>query len=289
MQLLQKRYSLQSPHSFQLVPDRHMGDLGMEAFSHEGYVYQCYVAEDPLSVKQRYEKQRDKLTVDLRKLEVKKVDVKAMLGSVLIRKYVFLVHQFDSRLLLEHAATKAAEVLTWDLEFIHPQFTITVETLDDYSVESGQLHALPVALVEFDELEPDAVDTWAIGNDSLSGTADAKLQKIISSDNERELALDALLKQYLIGSNALEKLKRTSPEAYQNVLQTKSLKEGLLVLEHPPASTGTNTDLITIVAELQAELQAANSLLTTRLARNLAWAAIADWLMRCPLDFRAAI
>ena len=288
MRLLQKRYSIQSPHSFQLVPDRHMGDLGMEAYSHDGYVYQCYVAEDPLSVQQRYEKQRDKLTRDLKKLHDKRVAIKNMLGSVVIRKYIFLIHKFDSRLLLEHAATKATEVVEWGLEFVDPNFAIIVETLENYAAEAGSLNALPPALVEVEDIQSESVSDWAGSNNSLSSTADVKLRKIILTDGLREATMGALLKQYLEGGNALEKLKATSPDAYQNVLKTKAQKEGLLVLEHPPAQSGSNTDLVKIADELQSELQASNVLLGPALAKDLAWATVADWLMRCPLDFGSA-
>ena len=47
--LLQKRYSAKNTHALQLVPARHQGDLGLEAFSHDGFGYQCYAAEEPLS------------------------------------------------------------------------------------------------------------------------------------------------------------------------------------------------------------------------------------------------
>ena len=56
----------------QPVPARHKGDLGIEAFTHDGHALQCYAVQEPVSTKERYEKQRDKLTTDLGKLRAER-------------------------------------------------------------------------------------------------------------------------------------------------------------------------------------------------------------------------
>ena len=75
----------------QPVPARHGGDLGIEAFTHNGHVFQCYVAQEPLTTKDRYESQRDKLTMDLAKLESKMAEFQRLLGHVRIGCHFFLV------------------------------------------------------------------------------------------------------------------------------------------------------------------------------------------------------
>ena len=79
LMLLHKRYA---DHSLQEVPDRHLGDLGIEAFSLDGCAFQCYAALEPLSTQNLYEAQRDKLTGDLNKLEKNKVELKKILGGL---------------------------------------------------------------------------------------------------------------------------------------------------------------------------------------------------------------
>jgi len=282
--LLQKRYSVVNPHALQLVPDAHSGDLGLEAFSHDGHAYQCYAAQEPLSTKDRFKKQRDKLTRDLNKLKNKSSDVQALLGQVVIEKYVFLVHRHDSKNLITHANTKAKEVASWGLPFISQDFYIVVETLDNYAVEQQSLHVVPVPLIEASPVEEESAAAWAEENASLMDTASAKLERIISSVPTRELVLSSLLTQYLEGDNSLEKLKATSPDAYQAVLRSRSHKESLLILEHPPTESNVHTDLSKIADELAANL-ATDANLDRSIAEKLAWAAVADWLMRCPLDF----
>ncbi len=287
MLLLQKRYAAANPHALQLVPDRHSGDLGLEAFSHDGSVYQCYAAQEPISIPECYAKQRDKLTADLAKLRAKSTDLAGLLGAVVIKRYVFMVHRHDARQLITHANVKAAEVVGWGLPFIAADFYIVIETLDNYAVEQKELHAVPAPIVEATPVDDEFASIWAESNMSLMDTAAAKLEKIIPSDNTRAAVLSSLLNQYLEGDNALEKLKATSPDSYQAVLRSRSSKEGMLVLEHPPTEQDSHANLKIIADELSVELRGTANL-DKATADKFAWAAVTDWLMRCPLDFGGA-
>lgn len=61
---LTARYGL---GSYQKVPDRHVGDFGIEGFSTDGNAYQSYAPEALTTAKDLYEKQRDKMTADINK------------------------------------------------------------------------------------------------------------------------------------------------------------------------------------------------------------------------------
>ena len=283
--LLQKRYAIRSPHSLQLVPAKDRGDLGLEAFSHEGYGYQCYAAEEPLATGQLYEKQRDKLTTDLGKLEAKSGDIHKMLGPVVIHRYVFMVHRHDSRQLITHAQTKAAELVELGLPFISRDFRIVIETASDYVAERAELHAIPKPLITVPDVEAAETAAWMSENPGLLTVAGKKLAKIIDSPGTRDAVLETLLDQYLEGENALEKLRTFAPEGHQAVLIAKAQREKLLILKYPSASLKTQGAMVDIASAVQTAFVAANPLLDAHLAETLAWASIADWLMRCPLDF----
>lgn len=287
MALLSRRYAKVNPHAFQTVPDKDQGDLGMEAFSHDGAVYQCYAAEEPLSVAQLYEKQRDKMSTDLSKLLNKKDEVQKLLSRSKIKKYVFIVPRFDSKRLVLHANTKANDVLSWKLPFIHSDFRIVIETLDNYQTESLEINQLPLPLVPLEPLGPEESRVWSDGNKSLLETATSKIAAVADSAATVELIVEALLKQYLEGENALQRLREVAPESYQNVLSARSNKESLLVLEHPPSTLASPVSLSAITDELAANFSRDNPNFNGALADKLAWAAVSDWLMRCPLDFGA--
>ena len=287
MSLLQKRYATQNAHALQLVPDQHQGDLGLEAFSHNGYAYQCYAAEEPLSTAQLYDKQRDKLTTDLGKLRDRSREVSSLLGPVIIHRYVFMVHRNASRHLIAHGHSKADDVRSWNLPFVHDSFSIVIETAADYAVEREAIHALPSPVIEAEDLTEDFTRTWQGSNPTLQGRALGKLSRVTGNSETQNAVLDALTQQYLIGENALERLKEITPETHRAILRARAHRERLLVLEHPASQNRSHETLSVIAGKLTETLSRDFPTLSTQMAEVFAWATVADWLMRCPLDFGA--
>ncbi|MFI4991363.1 MAG: hypothetical protein ACHQHO_10690, partial [Solirubrobacterales bacterium] len=110
---------------FQHVPAERRGDLGIDGFLDDGSVYQCYAPLEPLSVIDRYEKQRDKLTRELRKLAKNLGEVEEVLGRPL-ETYVMLVPRFDGPELMVHATAKANWLREQPSLSISPSFNIRV-------------------------------------------------------------------------------------------------------------------------------------------------------------------
>lgn len=288
MSLLQKRYATQNAHALQLVPDQHQGDLGLEAFSHDGFAYQCYAAEEPLSTAQLYEKQRTKLTTDLGKLRDRSSELSMLLGPVTLHRYVFMVHRNASRHLITHGHSKADDVRSWNLPFIHDSFSIVIETAADYAVEREAIHAIPSPIIEADDLTEDFQRAWQGSNQTLQTRALEKLSRVTTDGATQMAVLEALTKQYLIGENALERLKEVIPETHRGILKARAHREGLLVLEHPASQNRSPETLSAIAEKLKEMLGRDFPTLSTQMSEIIAWASVADWLMRCPLDFGAA-
>jgi len=131
----------------QEVPDRHGGDLGLEAYSSDGCAYQCYAALEPLATNDLYENQRDKLTRDLGTLLAKAPEVALLLGWIKIRRYMFMVPRHDSYRLVQHGKSKVADVRGWSLSFVADDFDIFIVTDEAFPKERASLLELPVALV----------------------------------------------------------------------------------------------------------------------------------------------
>lgn len=286
--LLQMRYAANSPHSLQLVPDRHQGDLGLEAFSLDGAAYQCYAAQEPLSVDDCFARQRDKLTTDLGKLKSNATTIAAMLGGVLLNRYVFLVHRHDSRFLITHATKKATEVVQWGLPYIDPAFRIVIETDDAYAFERRTIHAIPTPLVEVPDIEPPQQQAWVASNLGLQAKAVEKLEKVHKSATTVENVVESLTLQYLKGENALERLRAVVPDAHRSIIAATSQREQLLALEYPPGVNDNPGKMAEIARNFSQSLLSEFPILNSATADLLAWSAVADWLMRCPLDFEDA-
>lgn len=103
-QLLRLHYG---QRDYQPVPDRHHGDGGIEGFSiSDGCAYQAYGCDEPISVAERYEKQRDKMTEDIVKFISNKKILQSIFGDIKISRWILFVPSYDSKDIVSHAAKK---------------------------------------------------------------------------------------------------------------------------------------------------------------------------------------
>ena len=58
------------------------GDYGIEGFTRTGKVFQCYCPDESYSSAELYEKHRDKITTDLKKLKTYENQLKGFLGDI---------------------------------------------------------------------------------------------------------------------------------------------------------------------------------------------------------------
>jgi hypothetical protein len=281
VELLKIRYA---NHNLVEVPDRHNGDLGLEAFTHDGAAFQCYAAQEPLSTNALYAHQRDKLTKDLGKLKKNQVELRKMFDQVEIYRYVFLVPRHDSKELVIHAAAKAKEVRTWGLSFIRPDFAITVETDDHYALERDRMSSIPPQLVQTTPVAGQVLSDWGNENPDLMQDGRRKLGNIGMQGGELDTYLDQLSGMFLRGENGLADLRAKYPSAWSEVSRLKTDKESMLALTYPPGSMSSGMDVAKVAKDLAEEIVRDGGV-PHRLATEFAWSMVADWILRCPLDF----
>jgi hypothetical protein len=290
LQLLRLRY--REPGQFERVPSSDQGDLGIEAFSHDGCAYQCYAPDGPLPIRDRYEKQRDKLTEDVGKLIDNQTDLLAILGGVVIRTYVFMTPVHDSRRLNRHAKTKAKEVCAKGLPHCAPDFDIVIHTEEDYAVERQELMNLGLHKLHLDPLPvPEAaVHSYVASNPDLIATIDGKLSKLPGLGAAERIALRMrLLRRKLMADNKLVEIRGHHAAGWEGVQELRAHREGVLEMECL-LSTADPRKLLQDTADGYAEALLDHlAFLTGSDATDIAWGTTADWLAECPLDFRTAM
>ena len=106
--LLQDRHG---PLNIHKVPARHRGDHGLDYYSLEDHVsYQCYAVQEPCAVADRADKQKAKITTDLKKFCTNKTELSKLFGPVQMSRWVLVVPVHDSSQLNAHATAKTAIV-----------------------------------------------------------------------------------------------------------------------------------------------------------------------------------
>lgn len=116
------------------------GDYGLEGFTKStGCGYQCYCPDKVYPTRELYEKQRDKITTDLKKLETNQADLTKLLGTTKLRRWHLVTPTIAHNDLIKHAQAKESEVRGWNLSILAPDFQVLVHDADHYAAEIQEM------------------------------------------------------------------------------------------------------------------------------------------------------
>ncbi|HEX2059060.1 MAG TPA: hypothetical protein VHI71_11920 [Actinomycetota bacterium] len=277
------------PGTIQDVPAKDRGDLGIDALSADGDVFQCYAAEEPLSVSELYAKQRNKMTADLRKLEENGVELLGLLGEKRVRRWIFLVPRFESRELIAHATRKTAELRAKALPHFADDFEILIQTASAFPDAVLRLREAAIADVQVAVPIPetDDIDAFAQQKPFLVATLEEKLRKLPGVDDDMAVAKvrNEMLIFYLRKLSIESSLWNRHPLFKGDVEEAIALAEHRLPLRYGPASGGANSAPATVADDLTNQLLGLLPGYRRSVAEDIAWGTVGDWLMRCPLDW----
>ena len=283
--LLEMRHG---PGNFYRVPDAHKGDYGLDGYSVDGWAYQAYAPEEPISTAKRFTEQRDKVTSDLNKLRKYRQDIEAMLGEIKLKRWSLFTPKHDSAELNKHCAKKTAEVRGWGLNFISNDFRVIVETEDNFPVEREKLtHSGAIILgVDDPEITEKELADWYSQNDNFSQIIYTKFSKIdgINQESIPEIR-NALIKQHLIGQALLDAIYKSYPTIWYDIDQIKRRRAQTIAADSILDNTHRKRRVTNEVNRLAERLEAKVPTLTDEFARHLAYEAVAGWIMNCPMDF----
>jgi hypothetical protein len=271
------------------VPDNDRGDSGIEGFTiSEGHAYQAYGCEgEPLNTVARYEKQRDKMTDDVGKFIKNRTTLQKIFGMVNITRWVLFVPYYDSKEIIIHASKKTAEVVEAKLPYVSDDFRVSICHEEDFLVARDKLISAGTTALQLtiDAATPEQVTQWVASNDRLASTLEDKLRRLPTLRNEadRRAFHSKILKWYLEGQAILQGL-RMYPDVFEKVLKAKSHRENFLVMATVAGRTPQEI-LTSSIQGLRETLQQEVRELHSFSAESLAHEAVADWLLRCPLDF----
>ena len=285
MQLLRAHHG---PAQLQVVPDHDAGDWGIEAYSLDGCAYQCYAVEgEPLSTKVRFERQRDKLTGDLAKLQTNDEVLARLFSQHGLQRWILLVPLFDTKRLILHATKKQAEIRALGLSCTAPDFTVLIHIADDYAVARRVIVESGLALVpmEFETAAPAAQMEWQSTHTDLVQTMIDKLSHVpaMKDEQNRREMVEELVTHYISGANYLERLKQDYPSLWGQLEDRRLSFEKSLRVESRLATSPATQHFHNTLQDYRDQI----ATLLPRVAVDLSLGAAADWLMRCPLEFRS--
>jgi hypothetical protein len=217
--LLQDRHGPLNVHK---VPARHKGDHGLDYYSLEDQVaYQCYAVQEPCEVAARADKQKAKITTDLNKFCTKKAELSGMFGSVQMARWVLVVPLHDSSQLNAHSTAKTAEVKSFELAYVAPNFQVMVQDLESFDVLSraARTSARRAISILTSPTSLQEIEDWSSASETLVSTLKVKLAKRVGTDAHKlDESVDLAVRWFLDRENALEALRSTAPQIHEALM-----------------------------------------------------------------------
>lgn len=270
----------------QRVPDKVNGDAGLEFFTLDGCLYQCFAPEDPGNTPKTSSAMKQKATRDLPKLKEYEDTLAKLLCGLKCSRWILFCPVLDDKAVIAHVRAKGAEVAALGLSFLSADFEALVQSQDDFTAEATKLRELPIG-PDLLIAQPSEEEITAQEFTDLVVTLDGKLSRAypLVTESKRTKIRRTYVKNHIKGGNTLASLKSEHPMLWERAWQTISAEESRLEMlgaagEAAPAER-LQESLSRIEEGLRKDLpHVAHSTLTAISAGTLS-----DWLMRCPLDF----
>lgn len=269
------------------VPDQDKGDHGIEAFTTDGCVYQCYAPEGDVGPSILAQRHKTKITNDVAKLHKNKVKLAQIFGDTKISRWLLVVPDHCSSDVVAHGEKKAQEIRAAipPLSFISSDFkVITVNGYEFFALQISLLEQNGGFLVEASqtELQPGQVESFEDANEEWLENLDRKLLVLppLSDNSARATFRKRLLHYYLEGSNALTYYDQRFPLISERVRSLKEAESRSLEVE----SVMKNLTITSTRERFQETMNEAIPSLGKNTSTLLSYAAIVEWLMLCPLE-----
>ena len=276
------------PLEVQAVPARDKGDWGIDYYClSASAVYQCHAVQEPCVVADRATKQSSKITGDLDKFCRNKKPLSKLFGSTQISRWALVVPLHDSSSVNLHLSKKTAEVRAAKLPYAAPDFQAIVQC--PKSFDSDSVHALEarrlVRQIMANQANSIERAAWAAKEISLLENLQTKLAKRAPTSIPLEDGTDQAIGWFLNGQNLLEVLRTRAPPVHDQVLSAISRRLEMLELTGPTTSASPESALRSEITGLKEELRKVAPNFSEENVHTLTMGALAEWLLRCPLDF----
>ncbi|CAH2714187.1 hypothetical protein BACCIP111895_01341 [Neobacillus rhizosphaerae] len=289
---LKKRYESEG---YQEMIAHTQGDLGIEGFTRTGIVFQCYCPDEEYESKKLYELQRDKVTTDLGKLSKNKKELIRYIGSVKIKKWIFLTPIVRNKELISHCQEKAIEYKN-NLEMkelLDDEFDVLVQDEGFFVEEMLYVKAILEEKIDVNVATPslEEIINWKECEAESVQILFRKISKLFNGNSNAEANtnkyVDIIIRNLIKGQNVLDELRDNHPILLEKLVRVKSgiethIEQELLLTNLQPKEFNR---VIQTKYKSALESEAFGRMISFVLQEDVIKEAEADWLVRCPLDF----
>lgn len=277
------------PANYRDVPDKHVGDFGIECYTLTGHVFQCYLPEQTADLKKLVDAQRNKINSDIKKFtDTNVVELTKLFGKIRITRWILATSANESAVMAQFCAQKSIEVRDLGISYISDDFEILIHTEIEYPKEVSSLRRENYQMsFEFNDTSLESATVWISQNSEFLSKLDMKLPKIKSDPAKLIEIRTFIIQKYLDYQNLMDLLRLEWASIYSVVFNCIQHREnsliGRFILDDGKTLPGEviKDEMMKLHNNISEEVK---SFKGTDLEK-IKWGVIADWLIRCPLDF----
>lgn len=282
LQLVQRRHS---PQNVQIVPDRVRGDAGIEFFSIDGCVYQCYAPEEVGDTSKAASAMKAKGSRDLQKLVNNQQTIAGILQKVKIKRWILLCPFLDDKDVIAAVRKRGETIKGHSLDCLSDHFEALVQSQDDFVGEIQQLRLQSLGPPLQVQNPTDEEVKSKSGGDMSHRLAD-KLSRAFPHSNLTDIETRKLeyIRAHLIRENILESLRLDHALLWERSVRCLEAEERRLIA----AGSGSGQpgqQISDSIGRIEQSLHGDLPDITRSTITDIALGTISDWLFRCPLDF----
>ena len=281
------------------IPAVQGGDAGIEGFTHNGIVHQCYCPEREYSEDELYGHQRNKLTTDIQKLISNGKRLKE-LGVPIISEWHFNIPEYKDPRILKHAQSKQQEVLTAkendpvSLAHISDDFKILIKVAEDFTPEISRIIRTNLTDMKLNfAVQHRENPDWSKCDSQKVANIRRKVGSVMHVDeNDPDLnyVINVYVDYYIAGLAIINNLQLHFPEFYEDLYKLEqSYKREVAVKTRMNTNRQLNQSVFdNILEEFQEKLEKDFSkMLTQASIVELKQDLVASWLADCSMEFRS--
>jgi hypothetical protein len=282
LRLVQLRHR---PQNVQIVPDTVRGDAGIEFFSTDGCLYQCYAPQEVSDVAKAASAMKEKARRDLRKFITYNETVSNILQTVRAERWILLCPFLDDKGVVAYVRGKGIELKDDSLPFVSAGFEALVQSQEDFATELEALRIQSLGPpLAFDR--PSDAEVAARSDSDIGKRLTHKLARAYPEDQPLTIEHRAAshIRAHLIRENALDALRLDHAVLWERSLGCLTAEENRMLTIG--AGSGVPSDqLAKSVNRIEESLRTDLPDLARATITEIATGTISDWLIRCPLDF----
>lgn len=271
---------------FWSIPDEDSGDYGIEFYTADGTIFQCYYPDLSTDMATYKKKIQKKINDDLKKLKQHETEINNMLDGIIVKQWVLLTQQNKSKDLITYCNKKKKETIDKDISYIDSKaFTVKIETAESFP--DAKLYAQQIYLKTINIPLMDVSDTdkaaWKGGNSAFSDNVKRKSNSIIDGDSSN--FQDRVVTKYIQINKFLDQLRDDHPDLYNQIedsarAELESMQDGA-ILENDFDKEYVKR----IIASNKNAFEKYANFFSDKNKQLLSFGYLSKWISECYMDF----